>query len=275
MTIKEMQDRKRELGYTNELIAEKSGVPLGTVQKLFAGLTKAPRRKTVEAIGKVLSEDSGRPVEDVRKNYSSYGRQPVRGVREPQPVYGEGTEQGKNTLKDYYALPDDRRTELIDGYFYDMAAPTKEHQTILMQIALQLSSAVDSHPACRLYIAPLDVCLDNDDDTMVQPDILIVCNQDDRDERRVNGAPDFIVEILSPSSRYHDMFRKLNKYRLAGVREYWIVDPKSRRVTVYDFEHDELPASFTFDDTVPLMISDGEFSVDFIKIRRVLERYAE
>ena len=248
MTIKEMQDRKRELGYTNELIAEKSGVPLGTVQKLFAGLTKAPRRKTVEAIGKVLSEDSGRPVEDVRKNYSSYGRQPVRGVREPQPVYGEGTEQGKNTLKDYYALPDDRRTELIDGYFYDMAAPTKEHQTILMQIALQLSSAVDSHPACRLYIAPLDVCLDNDD---------------------------FIVEILSPSSRYHDMFRKLNKYRLAGVREYWIVDPKSRKVTVYDFEHDELPASFTFDDTVPLMISDGEFSVDFVKIRRVLERYAE
>ena len=168
MTIKEMQDRKRELGYTNELIAEKSGVPLGTVQKLFAGLTKAPRRKTVEAIGKVLSEDSGRPVEDVRKNYSSYGRQPVRGVREPQPVYGEGTEQGKNTLKDYYALPDDRRTELIDGYFYDMAAPTKEHQTILMQIALQLSSAVDSHPACRLYIAPLDVCLDNDDVMMTR-----------------------------------------------------------------------------------------------------------
>ena len=195
------------------------------MQKLFAGLTKAPRRKTVEAIGKVLSEDSGRPVEDVRKNYSSYGRQPVRGVREPQPVYGEGTEQGKNTLKDYYALPDDRRTELIDGYFYDMAAPTKEHQTILMQIALQLSSAVelqlssavDSHPACRLYIAPLDVCLDNDDDTMVQPDILIVCNQDDRDERRVNGAPDFIVEILSPSSRYHDMFRKLNKYRTGSL----------------------------------------------------------
>ena len=275
MTIKEMQDRKRELGYTNELIAEKSGVPLGTVQKLFAGLTKAPRRKTVEALEKVLSDDSGKSAKDERNICGTCSRQPVRGVREPQIMYGEGTEQGKNTLKDYYALPDDRRTELIDGNFYDMASPTKEHQTILMQIALQLSSAVDSHPACRLYVAPLDVCLDNDDDTMVQPDFLIVCNKDDRDERRVNGAPDFIVEILSPSSRYHDMFRKLNKYRLSGVREYWIVDPKSRKVTVYDFEHDELPACFTFNDMVPLMISNGEFSVDFVKIRKVLEKYAE
>ena len=273
MTIKEMQDRKRELGYTNELIAEKSGVPLGTVQKLFAGFTKAPRRKTVEALEKVLSAEGHREGEE--NTFGTYLRQSAQSVREPQVAYGTGTEQGKSTLEDYYALPDDRRAELIDGYFYDMASPTKEHQTILMQIALQLSVAVEAHPACRLYVAPLDVCLDNDDDTMVQPDILIVCNENDRDERRVNGAPDFIVEILSPSSRYHDMFRKLNKYRLAGVREYWIVDPKSRRVTVYDFEHDELPASYTFNDSVPLMISNGEFGVDFAKICPILERYAE
>ena len=271
MTIKEMQDRKRELGYTNEFIAEKSGVPLGTVQKLFAGFTKAPRQKTVEALEKVLSADGNRAGE--RNAYGTYEGQPVRTVRESQTVYRESAKQGKNTLEDYYALPDDRRAELIDGYFYDMVSPTKEHQTILMQIALQLSPAVDAHPACRLYVAPLDVCLDNDDDTMVQPDIFIVCNKEDRDERRVNGAPDFIVEILSPSSRYHDMFRKLNKYRLAGVREYWIVDPKSRRVTVYDYEHDELPVSYTFDDIVPLMISGGECGVDFGKISRVLERY--
>jgi Uma2 family endonuclease len=272
MTIKEMQDRKRELGYTNEFIAEKSGVPLGTVQKLFAGFTKAPRQKTVEALEKVLSADEGRA--GARKTYDTNVRRSAQIIREPHTMYGADVKQGKNTLEDYYALPDDRRAELIDGYFYDMASPTKEHQTILMQIALQLSPAVDAHPACRLYVAPLDVCLDNDDDTMVQPDIFIVCNKEDRDERRVNGAPDFIVEILSPSSRYHDMFRKLNKYRLAGVREYWIVDPKSRRVTVYDFEHDELPVSYTFDDIVPLMISGGECGVDFGRICKVLDRYA-
>ena len=97
MTIKEMQDRKRELGYTNELIAEKSGVPLGTVQKLFAGFTKAPRRKTVEALEKVLSAEGHREGEE--NTFGTYSRQPVQIVREPQVAYGTGTEQGKSTLR--------------------------------------------------------------------------------------------------------------------------------------------------------------------------------
>ncbi len=106
MTIKEMQDRKRELGYTNEMIAEKSGVPLGTVQKLFAGFTKAPRRKTVEALEKVLSADIQKTGED--NTYGTYLRQPAQSVREPQAAYGADAKTGKCTLKDYYALPDDR-----------------------------------------------------------------------------------------------------------------------------------------------------------------------
>ena len=108
---------------------------------------------------------------------------------------------------------------------------------------------------------------------MVQPDLYIVCNSHDSDPRRLNGAPDFIIEILSPSSRTHDMFRKLNKYHGANVREYWIVDPDRQRVTVYDLEHEELPVTYTFADTVPVLISNGECSVDFAQIRERLKRF--
>ncbi len=195
-------------------------------------------------------------------------------VREAEPAYAADPGQGSYTIEDYYALPDDRRVELIDGYFYDMASPTTIHQMIVHRIVYQLTPCADRHPECVLFMAPLDVRLDNDDRTMVQPDIMILCHRNDRDVRRINGAPDFVIEVLSPSSRFHDMFRKLNKYRFSGVREYWIVDPEKKQIIVYDLEHDEPPRNYTFHDTVPLIISGGECSVDFVKISELLERYA-
>ena len=195
-------------------------------------------------------------------------------VREAEPAYAADPGQGSYTIDDYYALTDDRRVELIDGCFYDMAALTWKHQTILLQIAMQLFPCVDAHPECRIFMAPVDVCLDDDGRTMVQPDVFIQCSRKDRDIRRINGAPDFVIEVLSPSNRFHDMFRKLNKYRFSGVREYWIVDPEKEQVIVYDLAHDEPPVIYTFHDTVPLIISNGECSVDFVKISELLKRYA-
>ena len=157
-------------------------------------------------------------------------------VSEETAAYNADSRQGTYTIRDYYVLSEDRRMELIDGYIYDMASPTKIHQFILSQIYLQLAPCVDAHPGCMSYFAPLDVRLDNDDYTIVQPDLMILCDSADHDIRRVNGAPDFVIEILSASSRFHDMFRKLYKYKSAGVREYWIIDPEKKRVTVYDFE---------------------------------------
>ena len=267
VTIKEMQERKKELGLTNEMLAEKSGVPLGTVQKIFAGLTKAPRKKTIEALEHVLLVHDTESIRYGKKPHSSMV------VSEEAALYQTDSRQGSYTLKDYYELSEDRRIELIDGWIYDIAAPTKAHQFILGQIHLQLAPCVEAHPGCMIYFAPLDVRLDNDDHTMVQPDLLILCDSGDDDNRRVNGAPDFVIEIMSSSTRFHDMFRKLNKYKSSGVREYWIIDPEKKRVTVYDFEHDELPVSYTFNDKIPLIISQGECSVDFVKIDVLLERY--
>ena len=275
MTIEEMQMRKRELGYTNEMLAEMSGVPLGTVQKVFAGATKTPRKQTIDALTRILAKPVSSSEND-RHNVNCLNTKPAATMtlQEKAVSYRADSKQGHYTLEDYYAFPDDRRVELIDGYIFDMAAPSQIHQTILAQLYLQLVPCADAHPDCRIFIAPLDVRLDNDDYTMVQPDLLIVCDYHDPDRMRINGAPDFVVEILSPGNHFHDMFRKLYKYKNAGVREYWIIDPSKMRISVYDFEHDELPQSYTFDDTVPLLISEGACSVDFVRIRDVLGRYS-
>ena len=272
MTIEEMRQKKRELGYSNETIAEKSGVPLGTVQKIFAGETQAPRQRTVEALEMALTGKY--EIETERGKAVVYSAETLRPLMLRDESAAPARMERWKTLEDYYALPDDRRVELIDGEFYDMAAPTSLHQEISFQMAIQLYPCVEAHPGCRLFIAPFDVRLNNDNFTMVQPDLLITCHKD-RDPRRLNGAPDFVTEILLPSSRAHDMFLKLYKYKDAGVREYWIVDPKKERITVYDLEHEEPPEIYRFSDTIPLKISGGSCSVDFAKIREVLERYGE
>ena len=258
MTIEQMRFRKTVLGLTNEDLAKKSGLPLGTVQKVLAGITKAPRRRTLLKLEQALSTDSD-------ENH------PADCVMEPPCAYTAA--KHLYTLEDYYALPDERRVELIDGVFYDMASPGRLHQAILGQLYLQLASCADRHPECELFFAPADVCLDNDNYTMVQPDLYINCSRKDDDKRRLNGAPDYVVEILSPSSRTHDMFRKLSKYRFAGVREYWIVDPEKQKVIVYVFEKDDIPVIYTFHDTVPVGISEGDCSIDFEKIRQKVEKY--
>ena len=275
MTIFEMKEKKKELGYTNEMLSKESGVPLGTVQKVFAGVTKAPRRETLLALEKVLS----RQTESSKSSFSNSSGEPSVFREDRQPYMAEypgapgDPRQGTYTLDDYYALPDERRVELIDGVIYDMSCPLRVHQAILGQLHLQLAPCVEEHPECELFFAPADVRLDNDNRTILQPDLYIVCGKEETDKRRLNGAPDFIIEILSPSNRKHDMVLKLNKYQNAGVREYWIVDPQNLKIIVYDFTEDIDIESYTFEDKVPVIISQGECEVDFGRIYEKIKKY--
>ena len=132
---------------------------------------------------------------------------------------------------------------------------------------------MEKHPECEIFLAPFDVRLDMDQWTMVQPDVFIVCNREQITRRRLEGAPGFVIEILSPSNRSHDLFRKLNKYRFANVREYWVVDPESREVIVYDLENEKLPERYSFKDEIPVLISEGECSVDFKRIEEKVKDY--
>ncbi len=175
------------------------------------------------------------------------------------------------TLDDYYALPDDERVELIDGRFYAMSSPTVRHQDWVLELAVALKEFIDKHKGnCRVHIAPCDVHLDMDDYTMVQPDLMICCKRDQIAEKRIEGAPDFVIEVVSPSSVYLDRHKKRQKYRDAGVREYWIVDPLKETVTVYHFEKSGECAVYTFAEQIPVGIYGGACKIDFAHIRERL-----
>ena len=268
MTIEEMKRRKRELGYTNQMIADRSGIPLSTVQKVFAGATASPRRETIDALERVLENSSGE-----RSGRVTYGDlTPLAGrVGEASAAYNVHPAQRNSgaaddrlhTLEDYLSLPDDQRVEMIDGVFYDMAVPTTVHQSIAGFLHKRfLDFVMEKKGPCFPFISPVDVQLDCDDKTVVQPDVLVVCDRSKYRNGRIWGAPDLVIEVLSPSTRRKDMQLKMYKYAGAGVREYWMVDPEKKLVVQYDLEHLEIPAIYNFRSVIPVLIWDGACRID-------------
>jgi len=291
MTIEEMREKKKEFGYSYEQIADLAGLPVGTVQKVLGGITKSPRYATVRALQKVFEEKSGwkpMPQETVwtafplkdpqadrisETSASGYGydydkKTPVDDmVSEALSEYAVTKRQGEYTLKDYLALPEDRRFELIDGVIYDMASPTLIHQAVCVKLVRKFDNYIaENHGSCMAFTSPVDVQLDCDDRTIVEPDVLIVCDSSKLHRERVYGAPDLVVEVLSPSTSKKDRSLKLTKYRRAGVREYWIVDPDQKKVFVYEFEKGDSYVIYSFEDSVPVGIYDGKCKVDFAQI---------
>ncbi|MFV0401265.1 MAG: Uma2 family endonuclease [Oscillospiraceae bacterium] len=138
------------------------------------------------------------------------------------------------TYADYSTWDDSERWELIEGLPYAMSpAPAPKHQEISFALSLQLGNFLKGKP-CKLYPAPFDVRLnaDREDDTVVQPDLSVICDSAKIDDKGCKGAPDFVVEILSPSTARRDRMVKFQLYLQAGVREYWIVDPDTQTVQV-------------------------------------------
>lgn len=162
------------------------------------------------------------------------------------------------TIDDIYALPDGQRAELIDGRIYNMAPPARIHQKLITELVSVLHQHIrNNNGNCEVYSAPFAVFLNADDKNYVEPDISVICDKSKLTEKGCNGAPDLIIEVVSPSTQQMDYGIKLFKYRTAGVREYWIINPVTRIVNVYDFEKDAGTCQYRFDDEVSVCIFNG------------------
>lgn len=168
------------------------------------------------------------------------------------------------TEEDYYNLPDNVRAELIDGQFYYMAAPSRMHQKILSYLHATIYNYINSKGGiCEVYPAPFAVKLFNNNKTIVEPDLSVICDKDKLTDRGCSGAPDWIIEIVSPSNPGDDYIRKLNLYADAGVREYWIVDPHNEKVFAYHLEEGKFGCeAYAFQDNMKVNIYD-DLWIDF------------
>ena len=160
-----------------------------------------------------------------------------------------------------WELKQGERYEIIYGEAYALPAPSVYHQAMLIELTRQFANFLVGKP-CRAYPAPFDVRFfyeeDQSDDTVVQPDITVICDKNKRGEEGGRGAPNLVVEILSPSNSAIEMQRKFNLYRDAGVREYWVVDGEYKNLTVYLFDGKNTASkTYGIKDIVPVGVLEG------------------
>lgn len=171
------------------------------------------------------------------------------------------------TEEDYYNSPEDVRIELIDGQIYYQAAPSRIHQTISRELYTVINNYIKSQKGiCRVFAAPFAVSLSSGNEkNIVEPDISVICDKNKLDDHGCIGAPDWIIEVTSPSDPQRDYGIKRIKYRTAGVREYWIVNPQKKTVMVYDLEKDQRSNQYDFEDKIKVNIFE-DFIIDFCEL---------
>ena len=250
MDISHLKELKKQSGFTNNQIAELSGIPLSTVNKIFSGVTANPRYATLLAIEEVLVTK-----EKVPFTYDKLQEMPIMARESAVPYQYHSREYSD---KDVARLEEGTRAELIKGQLYMLAAPSRMHQFLLSKIMFQIQKHIEKNKCgCHAYIAPFDVRLFGDNSTVVQPDISVICKKDLLSDRGCEGAPDWLIEVISSSNSKHDYVTKLMQYQKSGVREYWIIDPFQRMTYVYNFENPQLTDSYTYEECVPSSVLQG------------------
>lgn len=308
MNVQEMKARKKELGYSYAMIARKAGVSIATVKKIFGGEVESPRYETLRKLEAALTEPWSKEVHEVDFKYDPndtgytyedyetfpeyacveiingriYPKYPSESVTDHRlhsmtfQQLANDPRNGSYTYEDYLSFPDDIRVEIIRGKIYAMAAPTFVHQQVVMEVYMQIRRYIDKKGGdCISGVAPLDFKMFEDSLTTVQPDVYIICDRSIVDNQKIQGAPDFIAEIISPSTAAYDKTVKVDEYRDAGVKEYWIVDYNAGKIMVHNFTSETemkggcvsyMISIYGMRDQVPVGIYNGDLKIDFAAI---------
>ncbi|MGN0299394.1 MAG: Uma2 family endonuclease [Lachnospiraceae bacterium] len=237
MTIEEMKRRKREMGYSYLQISQMSGVPLGTVQKIFGGMTSAPRYQTLQALEKIF----------------------------------RSTEIQERTLN----ANDEKRNlgdEMLQGANLDTI-----HQLICSQIHVQLAVGMEVCKKEGVVLAyPIPVQLGGagkhcEKEDIVRPDLIVVCDRAKLLKNCVCGTPDLIVEVIDTEEKKKSLFLKADQYMSAGVSEYWVVDAQKKVVLVYHFAKDVIPIVYDFQDQIPVRLLENKIMINCKRIQEQMD----
>ena len=293
MNIADLKERKKELKLTTQQLAYLAELPVGTVSKIMTGETKNPSYATVEklekallhkemvsrieayreAFHKYLQENQGdididtKKFEDKYRSENNLDNAPIPFARKKK--MNNSVEGNLAKSVDYRIttsilgeLGEDKYVELLDGRLLIDQAPGLEHQIIVQNLGKILDKFIEGNNGrCKVFNVGVNVFLDEDEYTMLIPDVAVICDESRLDEKGIIGAPDFVIEVVSDSTRHIDYNEKMHKYMGAGVREYWIVDPEKERITVYLEGEPMMVYVYGFDDEVPVEIYDGMLTI--------------
>ena len=279
MELEEMIKIKQERGYSIRQIAEYSGVPEGTVRKIFSDQTMVPRVATMIALEKVFSGDESLyqgkkytyDMNSIAPEYQKYlDEAGSTGSHISETVFAYG-KKGLMTVADFDALPETCQCELIDGILYDMGEPSFTHQDIVAEFITQTRTYIRAKKLKCKVVGNPGVQIFNDDHNLLVPDLAIVCRDKTPIEHYVKGAPEFCLEVVSKWGVQRDYVVKLGKYAQAEVGEYWIIDPFKTMITIYSEAEKYAPEIIPIQGKRSLNVFGGEFELDLDEIAAIID----
>ncbi|MBE5828524.1 MAG: helix-turn-helix domain-containing protein [Butyrivibrio sp.] len=271
MDAKELKLRKKALGLTTAQIALMCELPVGTVSKIFTGETRNPSYLTIDKIDRVLAHEEmlarvrayvdailayikDHPDEDVDQIQFEKNYRREHGL--------DNAHMGKVTAQMLDEIGEDRRIELIDGHLIINEYPNMRHQMLVQNLGRKIDDYIRSNDGkCRMFSVGVNVFIDEDDYTLVGPDIVVLCDDSRMNEMGIVGPPDWVIEVTSPSTRGRDYGKKMHKYMDGGVREYWIIDLEKEKVTTYIEGEPMMAYVYSFEDEIPVYIYCGELKI--------------